>query len=118
MLGYVLGCLAWGICKAHIYGAHRAPGSHFLGGFGLPELSEELQYRMGMERMLGRSMLGVNPAAARITQAALFGLAHPGLEVDAAVGGFVYSKAYDAHGLLGALAAHVAHNAGVWLGSK
>ena len=118
MLKYVLGCALWGACKASLLGAHRAPGSHFLGGFGLPELSEELQYRVGMERMLGRGVVGISPTAARVGQAMLFGLAHPGLEVDAAVGGFVYSKAFDAHGLLGALAAHVAHNAGVWLGSK
>ncbi|TAL42479.1 MAG: CPBP family intramembrane metalloprotease [Salinibacterium sp.] len=118
MLWYVLACMAWGFAKASVLGAHRAPGSHFLGGFGLPELAEELEYRVVMERGLGQRMLGVNPAAARLAQAALFGLAHPGLEVDAAVGGFVYSKAFDQHGLLGAVASHVAHNAGVWLGSS
>ena len=118
MLGYVLGCGLWGFAKASLLGAHRTPGSHFLGGFGLPELSEELQYRVFTERMVGRTMLGVAPAAARVTQAMLFGLAHPGLEIDAAVGGFVYSKAYDAHGFWGAVASHVAHNAGIWLGSK
>ena len=118
MLGYIAGCLAWGAIKASVLGAHRAPGSHFLGGFGLPELAEELEYRVLMERGVGRTLLGVNPMAARIAQSVMFGLAHPGLEVDAALGGFVYSKAYDAHGILGALAAHVAHNAGVWLGSK
>lgn len=118
MLGYVLGCLVWGAAKASILGAHRAPGSHFLGGFGLPELAEELEYRVFTERMVGRGLVGVNPAAARLAQAMLFGLAHPGLELDAAVGGFVYSKAYDAHGFFGAVASHVAHNAGVWLGSR
>jgi len=118
MLGYVLGCALWGAAKAKMLGAHRAPGSHFLGGFGLPEIAEELEYRVVMERGIGLKMLGVNPTAARVGQAMLFGLAHPGLELDAAVGGFVYSKAYDAHGFLGAVAAHIAHNAGVWLGSK
>ncbi len=118
MLGYVLGCALWGACKARLLGAHRTAGSHFLNGFGLPELSEELQYRVGVERMLGRGVVGASPTVARVGQAILFGLGHPGLEVDAAVGGFVYSKAYDAHGLLGAVAAHLAHNAGVWLGSK
>ena len=118
MLGYVGLCCLWGFAKASLLGAHRAPGSHFLGGFGVAELAEELEYRVAIERGIGHRMLGVNPTAARIAQAALFGLAHPGLEVDAAVGGFVYSKAFDAHGLFGPLATHVAHNAGVWLGSK
>ena len=118
MLGYLVGCLALGAAKAQLLGAHRTPGSHFLNGFGLPELSEELEYRWLAERGVGRTLLGVSPTAARIGQAMLFGLAHPGLELDAAVGGFVYSKAFDDHGLLGAVAAHVAHNAGVWLGSK
>ena len=108
----------WGACKAKLLGAHRTPGSHFLDGFGAAELGEELEYRLLMERGVGRAMLGVTPTAARIATATLFGLAHPGLEIDAAVGGFVYSKAFDDHGLLGAVAAHVAHNAGVWLGSK
>ena len=118
MFVYLIGCLAWGATKAQLLGAHRAPGSHFLGDFGLPELSEELEYRLLIERGIGHTLLGVNHTAARIGQAMLFGLAHPGLELDAAVGGFVYSKAFDDHGLLGAVVAHVAHNAGVWLGSK
>lgn len=118
MLGYIAGCFAWGALKASVLGAHRTPGSHMLSGLGMPELSEELTYRLGLERAVFGGLAGMAPGTARIAQAAVFGLGHPGIEVDAAVGGFVYSKAYDAHGILGALAAHVAHNAGVWFGSK
>ena len=116
MLGYVLGCALWGAAKASILGVHRAPGSHALTGYG-PEIVEELQFRLGLERVVA-PRLNIAPEPARIAQAALFGLIHPGTEVDAALGGYVYSKAYDAHGLLGALAAHTAHNIGVWLGSS
>lgn len=116
MLGYVAGCLAWGALKAHALGTHRSPGSHALTGYG-PEVLEELQYRMGVERML-LPRLGVGPETARLAQAGLFGLTHPGLELDAALGGYIYSKAYDAHGFWGALAAHTAHNIGVWLGGR
>lgn len=98
-------------------GAHRTPGSHVFSGVGMPELSEELLYRAGLERGVFAG-LGVAPNTARILQAGIFGLGHPGIEVDAAVGGFVYSKAFESHGLLGALAAHIAHNAGCWFGSK
>lgn len=117
MLKYALGCFLWGACKSALMGAHRAPGSHFLGGLGLPELSEELTYRLGMERLL-LPKLGLSSDAARLCQAAAFGAVHPGIQVDAAVGGFVYSKAFEQHGLLGALAAHVAHNVGCWAGAK
>lgn len=117
VLKYVGLCFAWGAGKAALMGVHRTPGSHIFSGFGMPELSEELIYRVGLERgLLARS--GLSATSARLAQAAVFGLGHPGLEVDAALGGFVYSKAFEKHGLLGALAAHVAHNAGCWFGSK
>lgn len=117
-LGYVLGCFMWGAVKASALGAHRTPGTHMLSGAGMPELSEELTYRMGLERGVLGGVAGLSPNAARIGQAVIFGLGHPGIQVDAAVGGFVYSKAYESHGLLGSLAAHIAHNAGIWFGSK
>ena len=112
MLAYVGGCMAWGAMKAHVLGAHAA------GPFpvGLGEIAEELQYRWGGERLLAPK-LGLSPEVARIAQAAFFGLVHPGHEIDAALGGYVYSRAYDDHGLLGAVAAHLAHNVGIWLGS-
>ena len=116
MLGYVAGCLAWGALKASLLGVHRVHGSHALTGFG-PEVVEELQYRLGLERVLA-PRLGLGKETARMGQAALFGLIHPGTEIDAALGGYVYSKAFDAHGLLGALAAHTAHNIGCWLGAR
>ena len=116
MLGYIAGALAWGALKANFLNVHRAPGSHALTGYG-HEVLEELVYRTGLERKVLRPA-GLSHETARVTQAALFGLIHPGTEVDAALGGYVYSKAYDAHGFWGALAAHTAHNIGCWLGSK
>lgn len=89
-----------------------------LSGAGMPELSEELTYRMGLERGVLGGVVGMNTEPARIAQAIIFGLGHPGIQLDAALGGYVYSKAYESHGLLGSLAAHVAHNAGIWFGSK
>ena len=113
MLGFIAGMGLWGFAKASLLGAHRT-SMHALGG---PELLEELQFRVGVERVLA-PRLSIAPHLARLGQAALFGLMHPGLEVDAALGGYVYSKAYEGHGLVGAVLSHVAHNAGVWLGSK
>lgn len=112
MLGYLAACFAWGVVKAASVGAKR---THDLGGslIGAPVL-EELQFRMGLERMaLGRAL---KPEHARLAGAAIFGLMHPGLEVDAAVGGYVYSKAFEAHGLKGAMLAHAFHNLGCFVG--
>ncbi len=110
MFGYVFGCFAWGAVKARALGAHSA-GSF---GFGGAELLEELQYRFGAERMVA-PRLGLAPETARIGTSLLFGLTHPGHELDAALGGYVHSKAYDAHGFKGAILSHLAHNLGVWL---
>jgi len=115
MLGYILGCAAWGFTKAHVLGAHRT--GHMLEGYAMPELVEELQFRGLAERVVAPAV-GLSPGAARLAQAAYFGSMHPGNELDAAVGGFVYSMAFAKHGLLGSLGAHVAHNIGCWLGSK
>ena len=114
MIGFALGCFTWGLVKAASVGA---PRSHDLGAslLGAPVL-EELQFRMGLERMaLGRL---VSPEKARLAGAIIFGSLHPGLEVDAAVGGYVYSKAFDAHGLLGAVLSHACHNLGCYVGGR
>lgn len=115
MLSYIGLCFGWGLLKAHVLGAHS--GAHALSGLGAVELLEELQFRTGLERLIA-PRLSVAPQVAKLGQAVLFGLGHPGNEVDAALGGYVYSKAYDAHGLMGAVLSHVAHNVGVWAGSK
>lgn len=112
MLGYLAGCFTWGLVKAASVGA---PRTHDLGAsfIGAP-LVEELQFRLGLERLaLGRVL---SPERARIAGAIFFGAMHPGLEVDAALGGYVYSKAYESHGLKGAVFAHMAHNLGCWVG--
>ena len=113
MLGYVIGCAAWGAFKATALGAHST------AAFGncLPELLEEVQYRWFGERVAAPAV-GVPAEHARVAQAALFGMVHPGHELDAALGGYVYSKAYDAYGFKGAVLSHLAHNVGVWLASK
>lgn len=114
MLGYITATFLWGLVKASSVGAKR---THDLGAslIGAP-LLEELQFRMGLERLaLGKF---VAPEHARLAAAAIFGSMHPGLEVDAAVGGYVYSRAYDAHGFKGAVLSHLFHNLGCFVGGK
>lgn len=118
MLGYLAAGFFLGAVKALAYGAKRdAPLGHTLLGLGPDALAEEVTYRFGVERMGLRSALGVDPEKARVVAAALFGLGHKN-PVDAAVGGYLYSRAYDAGGLPLATLAHVAHNLGVVVLSK
>ena len=116
MLGYLAAGFIWGAIKAQAVGARRA---HDLGTtLIVAPIVEELQFRLGVERLgLARGLI-LSSERARLVSSALFGLMHPGLEVDAAVGGYVYSKAFDAHGLAGAVFSHLAHNLGVALGSR
>lgn len=116
LAGYTLGMLAYGFVKATALGAKHTGHGSFLHSVGGPELMEELQYRVGVEQGL-KHVVGVPATAARITQSVLFGLIHPGNEVEAALGGFVYSKAYEKHGLLGSVLVHCAHNIGCYLGA-
>ena len=116
MLGYIAGAAIWGLAKSWSNDLERSP--HALSGLGAAELLEEVQFRMGLEHGLGRNVLKLSPTAARIGASALFGLVHPGHALDAAIGGLVYSKAYEDHGLLGSTLAHCAHNIGVHLGGK
>ena len=114
MLGaYIIGCAAWGAAKATALGAHSTGPF----GSGMPELLEEVQYRWFGERVAAPAV-GLGTEHARIAQALFFGAAHPGHELDAALGGYVYSRAYEAHGFKGAVLAHIFHNLGVWLASK
>lgn len=113
MLGYIALAGAWGMAKAIGHGAKR---THLTVDGG--ELLEELQFRTGIERLGLRGLLGVAPGPARFASALLFGLDHPGNELDASLGGILYSYAYDEGGLLGATLCHLAHNLGVWLGGR
>ena len=132
MLGYLAAAFAWGAVKAHVMGAHRTQPSP-LHRLGLAELGEELEFRGLLERVAvpaAFGTMGAVPVAAKLGQAVLFGALHPGLEVDAAVGGLVYSLAWDTAkranflglgpfaGLAGAYLTHVAHNTGCWWASK
>lgn len=119
LAGYIAGCALYGFTKATVLGARRGhtSSSTFMHSLGGPELMEELQYRVGVEQGL-KHLGGVGEVPARVTQSILFGLIHPGNEVEAALGGYIYSKAYAAHGLMGSLLAHCAHNLGCWLGAK
>ena len=116
MLGYVATAAAWGFLKSQALGLTRSPRPFH--SFGVPELLEEVEFRAGLEHGLGRTILGLRPAVARLGAAALFGLCHPGNELDAALGGFLYSKAYEAHGLVGSTLTHLTHNLFVHLGGK
>lgn len=114
MLGFVASAFAYGAVKAAAVGARRhevADG----WDFGLNELSEELVFRVGLERGLGLAGLGAVPV--RLLQAGIFGLMHENT-ADAALGGLLYGAAYDRHGLLGSTLTHVAHNLGVYLAAK
>lgn len=116
MLGYIAGAALWGFAKSVSNNLTRSP--HALSDLGAAELLEELQFRTGLEHGLGRRVLGLSPSVARLCGAALFGLNHPGHMVDAALGGVVYSKAYEKYGLLGSTLTHIAHNLAVHLGGK
>lgn len=114
MLGFVAGAFAWGAVKAAATGARRH--DYLDHDFGLGELSEELVFRVGLEK--GLSLTGLGTAPMRLLQAGVFGSMHPGNEVDAALGGLVYGAAYDRYGLLGSTLTHIAHNLGVFLAAK
>ena len=116
MLGYIAGALAWGFIKSWGNDLTRSP--HSLSGLGFSELLEEVEYRTVIERAGLRGSAGLSPLAARIATSAAFGLAHPGHMVDAAMGGVLYSKAYDKGGLALSTLCHIAHNCGVFLGGK
>src|SRR5574343_567925 len=111
MLGFVAGAFAWGAVKAAAHGARRH--DYLDWDVGIGELSEELVFRVGLEKGLG--LFGFGAAPVRIAQAGIFGALHPGNELDAALGGLVYGAAYDRYGLLGSTLTHVAHNLGVFL---
>lgn len=120
MLGFIAAGFALGATKAIAYGARGDRGDHSLHAvamLGLDALSEELVYRVGVERvgMRGLGALGAEPA--RLASSILFGLGHAN-PIDAAVGGYLYSRAYDAGGLGLSTLAHLAHNLGVVLLSR
>ncbi len=114
MLGYFAGAFVWGLAKAVGSDATRSHNS--LEGFGAAELVEELQFRTGIERMGLRRVFP--PGTARVLSAVAFASIHPGHELDAALGGILYSHAYDKGGLLGSTVAHLCHNLGVYLGAR
>jgi membrane protease YdiL (CAAX protease family) len=115
MLGYVAGAFAWGAIKA--VSTHARKHDVAAGwDFGVGELTEELVFRVGLERGLG--LVGLGAAPARLLQAGVFGAMHPGNEVDAALGGLVYGAAYDRYGLLGSTLTHLMHNLGVYVGAR
>lgn len=118
MLGYLAGAFAYGALKAVAMGRRQEHFSTFLQTSPAGELMEEVEFRVLGERVVGRGVLGLSPLTARLSQAALFGLTHPGNELEAALGGVVYSLVYEKHGLAGSLAAHLAHNLGTWAGSR
>lgn len=118
MLGYIAAGFALGGAKALVYGSKRGKQSrsaHALAMLGVDAFSEEVIYRTGVERFGLRQVMGVEPA--RLVGAALFGLGHTN-PIDAAVGGYLYSRAYDAGGLGLSTLAHLAHNVGVVLLSR
>lgn len=109
MLGFIAGCFAWGALKQAAFGG---PVRHSLADLGLVgPIVEELQFRTGLERMGLRRVM--SPGKARILSSIAFATGHQ-VPLDAALGGFVYSHAYDRGGLLGSIAAHASHNLGVW----
>lgn len=118
MLGYLAAGFALGAVKALAYGSKREGHlGHTLLGIGPDALAEEVTYRFGLERVGMRGALGIGAEPARFAAAALFGLGHTN-PIDAAVGGYLYSRAYDAGGLPLSTLAHVAHNLGVVLLSR
>ena len=116
MLGYIAGAAFWGLAKSSLTGARRTP--HALLGFGFAELMEEVEFRAGIEHVGLRGFGGLSPGVSRLASSALFGLAHPGAELDAALGGVLYSMAYEKWGLLGSTLTHLGHNLGVYLGGQ
>lgn len=119
MLGYVAGAALWGYAKASALGARRH--QHNIANIGMHALAEELEFRVGLERGVGRAVLGLNSGVARGLSALAFGAVHEGSlarKADAALGGMLYSLAFDRAGLAGAALTHLAHNLGIYLGSR
>lgn len=118
MLGYVIAGFALGATKAIAYGSKGPKNGHSLhalAALGADALTEELVYRTGVERVGLRNVMAPEPA--RLLSSIAFGLGHAN-PVDAAVGGYLYSRAYDAGGLPLSVLAHLAHNLGVVFLSK
>ena len=115
-LGYVAAGFALGAVKAIAYGSKGPRHTlHALAALGADAFTEELVYRTGVERFGLRQVLPVE--SARLAGAALFGLG-PANPLDAAIGGYLYSRAYDRGGLGLSTLAHLAHNLGVVFLSK
>ena len=113
-LGYIAAGFALGAAKSVAYGV-KGPKKHSLHSvamLGLDALSEEVVYRTGVERIGLRGVANMGPETARMLGALAFGMGHTN-PIDAAVGGYLYSRAYDAGGLGLSTMAHLAHNLGV-----
>lgn len=115
MLGYIVGAALWGFAKSRL--ANAEADVRALHSLGLSALLEELQFRWALERVVAPK-LGLGTAGSRALGAIAFALAHPDNMLDAALGGLVYSKAYDAGGLKLSTLTHAAHNIGVHLGGR
>ena len=114
MLGYLAAAAAYGFAKSAALGA-RSIGEFGFGHNTASVLEEELVYRLGIERGLGRTALGLSPMVARVGSAALFGLDHTH-PFDATLGGLFYSYAFDRGGLPLAAGCHLIHNLMVYVG--
>lgn len=116
-LGYTYGFL-----KASAFATSGA--SFDLGDELVGVASEELLYRVGIERLLLRNLLGLSEWPARLIQAALFGAVHRNA-LEAGIAGIAYSWLYEQGQKRGGHAAgfalsgltHLAHNWGVTHGA-
>ena len=118
-LGYAAVAFAYGYAKAWLLEARRASDESLLTQLAWV-LREELEFRYAVERKL-LPLVGVSAETARLAASAAFAAVHDGNAfrfADAFAGGWLYSKAYDEGGLVGAVAAHGFHNAGVHLGAR
>ena len=118
-LGYAAVAFVYGYAKAWLLEARRASDEP-IGYQLLWVLREELEFRYAVERKL-LPLAGVSAETARLVTSGAFAAVHDGNALrfaDAFAGGWLYSKAYDEGGLVGAVAAHGAHNFAVHLGAR
>lgn len=131
MWGFIAGAALWGFAKGAALGTRRSTDEPGLGHHALGVLAEELESRYLLENVLLKQSLAIAPSAARAVSSAAFGLLHLGTLPncaptvvkmwrvgDAALGGYIYSHAYERHGLLGSALTHLAHNLGVQLSMR
>lgn len=120
---FAYGFLKAGAAKSAVGACQRSPG---FGTTVADAAWEEMGWRVGLPAIL--TGFGVSPGAAGLTSSVAFGLGHVTADMspgwggirfaDAALGGLLYTAAFGAHGFLGALATHVAHNLGVYAGGN